>query len=72
MYTLIRPIKNLKRKISSIKAFTSAKENGGLGVRPTREADIAMLGKHVWTVIKDPMKHWAQFINAKYLHNNSI
>ncbi|KAG4909947.1 hypothetical protein JHK87_056063 [Glycine soja] len=31
-----------------------------------------MLGKHIWTILKDTTKPRVQVVNAKYLHGESI
>lgn len=46
--------------------------HGGLEVRSTREANTTMLGKHIWTILKDTTKPRVQVVNAKYLHGESI
>ncbi|KAG5116864.1 hypothetical protein JHK84_042977 [Glycine max] len=48
------------------------RSNGGLGIRPTREASVALHGKHVWSVIHDPTKLWVQIQKDKYLKGDWI
>ncbi|RZB42411.1 hypothetical protein D0Y65_053128 [Glycine soja] len=41
------------------------KSKGGLGVRATKAANVAMLGKRIWTILHNPTKLWVQLVNAK-------
>lgn len=40
--------------------------DGGLGVRPTRLCNIALLGKMVWDLTNSPNKLWVQLISQNY------
>jgi len=48
------------------------KKEGGLGIRTSREANVAMLGKHVWSLINEHHKLWIDMLDSTYLHGNSI
>lgn len=38
------------------KTLTQRRHNRGLGIRTTWEANVAILGKHIWTMLHDPSK----------------
>ncbi|CAL1353205.1 unnamed protein product [Linum trigynum] len=42
------------------------KQNGGLGIRSTREVNLAMLAKGRWRVIKEKETLWTQLVRSKY------
>ncbi|KAH1154561.1 hypothetical protein GYH30_050009 [Glycine max] len=44
----------------------------GLGVQTTREINVALLGKHIWSLQHDPHMLWVQLLSNKYLKGNSI
>lgn len=44
----------------------------GLKVRETREISMTLLRKHVWSLIHDSNKLWAQLVLDKYLKGNFI
>lgn len=52
--------------------ITQSRARGGLGVRKAREANISLLGKHIWEVIHNPDKLWVKLMTNKYLNHNSI
>jgi len=45
---------------------------GGLSIRTSREANVMLLGKHVWTMLHNPSKIWVQIWLDKYLKRDSI
>lgn len=48
--------------------ITRPKFRGGLGIiRKTRAVNVALLGKKVWSIIKDPYKLWVRLFSDKYL-----
>lgn len=48
------------------------KKDGGLGLRKTRETNVALLGKKVWDMIHSGDKLWVQLLSSKYLKDTSI
>lgn len=52
--------------------ITKLKSRGGLGIRMARETNIALLGKHTWTMMHHPDKLWVNILSTKYLKNNHI
>lgn len=56
----------------SWKTIIQPKNNGVLRVRPTRDANIAMLGKHIWTILHCKTKLWLKLVNAKCFHGEFI
>lgn len=50
--------------------ITRTTQRGGLGVRKSKECNVALLGKHVWDFIHSPHKLWVQILSAKYLHGH--
>lgn len=51
---------------------TSPKKFGGLGLRDTRLANFALLGKMVWSLLHEENKLWVQVIKQKYMTSNSV
>nr|XP_025627789.1 cellulose synthase-like protein E1 [Arachis hypogaea] len=47
------------------------KKAGGLGIRDTSCANIALLGKLVWDCLNNSKKLWVQVLKHKYLRNQS-
>lgn len=45
---------------------------GGLGIHLAKNANISLLGKHVWDLIHKPEKLWVQLLSEKYLANGHI
>jgi hypothetical protein len=43
------------------------KQYGGLGVRPTREANVSLLGKLVWDIVQSSSKLWVELFSSKYI-----
>ena len=52
--------------------LTSLKKYGGLGIRDSRTADIALLGKWVWHLINEPNRISTQVLSSKYLDDGSL
>lgn len=52
--------------------ITQPKSHGGLGIRPTHDANVALLGKHVWDIMHSTRKLWVQLLSATYLQGNHI
>lgn len=52
--------------------ITKPRANGGLGIRVARDANTAMLGKHVWELHIGTDKLWVQMLSEKYLGSDSI
>lgn len=50
---------------------TRSKEEGGLGVRSTREMNKAFLAKLVWRVLTNRNSLWAQVLVGKYMHGKA-
>jgi hypothetical protein len=54
------------------------KIQGGLGIRPAREANICLLGKLVWDMVQSSNKLWVDLLSNKYttgpaiLHTNCL
>ncbi|CAL1412749.1 unnamed protein product [Linum trigynum] len=46
--------------------MTVPKKHGGVGIRPTRQANLAMLAKGGWRLIKEKETLWSQIMHAKY------
>lgn len=44
----------------------------GLGLRPARQVNISMLGKHVWEPFHDLGKLWVRLLSNKYLQDTHI
>lgn len=47
--------------------ISQPKKLGGLGIRSTREANTAMLGKLVWDMHCNSHKLWVQMLSHKYV-----
>ncbi|CAL0299567.1 unnamed protein product [Lupinus luteus] len=54
------------------KTITQSKDKGGLGIRTAREANISMLGKHVWNLIHHRDKLWVKMHVAEYLKDANV
>lgn len=52
--------------------LTRPKSHGGLGVKRSRDCNVALLGKHVWDIIHNPGKLWVQVLTNKYLTDTHI
>lgn len=50
--------------------ITQPRGKGGLGIHRARETNIALLGKHVWSLLHDQDKLWVHLLSSKYLKNN--
>ncbi|XP_057444797.1 uncharacterized mitochondrial protein AtMg00310-like [Lotus japonicus] len=48
------------------------KRLGGIGLRKTRDHNVALLGKHVWEILVDSNKPWVQLMKARYFPNCSF
>jgi len=48
------------------KKIAKPKNNGGLGIRSTRDANICLLGKLVWDLIQKNDKLWVHMLSNKY------
>ncbi|CAL1354334.1 unnamed protein product [Linum trigynum] len=46
--------------------LTQPKEVGGLGIRPTREVNLAMLAKCGWRLLTEKETLWTQLMRSKY------
>lgn len=46
------------------------KTEGGLGVRPSRDNNTAVLGKLVWEMHQHSPKLWAPMLHGKYIKNS--
>ncbi|CAL1391746.1 unnamed protein product [Linum trigynum] len=46
--------------------MTKSKKQGGVGIRPTRQANLAMLAKSGWRLLHDKESIWTQVMKAKY------
>ncbi|CAL1369363.1 unnamed protein product [Linum trigynum] len=42
------------------------KKNGGLGIRSTRQVNLAMLAKGGWRIVKEKEAMWVQLVESKY------
>nr|KYP47469.1 Putative ribonuclease H protein At1g65750 family [Cajanus cajan] len=51
---------------------TRPKELGGLGIRESRQVNVSLIGKLIWDLIHSPHKPWVKFLQAKYLHRESV
>lgn len=51
---------------------TLPKKDGGLVIRPAREANIAMLGRLVWDLHSQVNKLWVQVLHQKYVKNKEF
>nr|KYP54501.1 Transposon TX1 uncharacterized [Cajanus cajan] len=58
-----------KRGLHLVKWETSTqrRKDGGLGVRPTRLQNVALIGKQVWDLMYKLEKLWVHFVKWKYL-----
>ena len=45
---------------------------GELGIRNTRDVNIALLGKLVWSLLHEKDKLWVEVLSHKYLKEKSI
>lgn len=54
------------------KTVTKSKKSGGLGIHTARETNVALLGKHVWSLIHNPSKLWVRLLRSKYLKSHYI
>lgn len=52
--------------------ITLPKSKGGLSIHRARQSNIALLGKHVWSMLQEPQKLWVQLLSSKYLKDNHI
>lgn len=52
--------------------MTSPRRFGGMGIRDTKMANIAMVGKLIWNLLHDKHKLWVQVLSHKYLANGSV
>lgn len=52
--------------------ITKPKNRGSLGIRMARESNIALLGKHIWSLMHHSEKLWVQFLASKYLKSSRI
>lgn len=59
------------RKINLVRwgAVTSPKAIGGLGIRRSRERNLANLAKLNWRFVAEQDKMWASLLSSKYLFN---
>ncbi|CAJ2643293.1 unnamed protein product [Trifolium pratense] len=48
------------------------KIQGGLGIRPAREANICLLGKLVWDMVQSSNKLWVDLLSKKYTSGPAI
>ncbi|CAL1355748.1 unnamed protein product [Linum trigynum] len=46
--------------------LTQPKDKGGLGIRPAREVNLAMLAKCGWRLMTEKQTLWAQLMRSKY------
>ncbi|CAL1371641.1 unnamed protein product [Linum trigynum] len=46
--------------------LTLAKDQGGVGLRPTRQANLAMLAKSAWRLLQEKDNLWRQLLLSKY------
>ncbi|CAL1357331.1 unnamed protein product [Linum trigynum] len=46
--------------------LTKPKAQGGVGIRPTRQANLAMLAKGGWRLLRDKESIWRQLLLSKY------
>lgn len=52
--------------------MTKSKKERSLGIRSSREVNIAMLGKHTWDLIFETPKLWTRILKKKYLKRDFI
>ncbi|CAL1397044.1 unnamed protein product [Linum trigynum] len=55
-----------KMHLVSWDVMTRPKPLGGVGIRPTRQANLALLAKNGWRLLKDKECLWTQIMRAKY------
>ncbi|XP_021761146.1 uncharacterized protein LOC110725977 [Chenopodium quinoa] len=57
-----------KRRIHLIswESLQKSRENGGLGLRSTRQANMAFLAKLGWRVLTEPNALWSRVLRSKY------
>ncbi|GAU25827.1 hypothetical protein TSUD_30910 [Trifolium subterraneum] len=48
------------------------KQCGGLGIRPTKEANISLLEKHVWDMVQSSSKLWVDLLSSKYTAGKNL
>nr|KYP43520.1 Putative ribonuclease H protein At1g65750 family [Cajanus cajan] len=51
---------------------TKSKKDGGLGIRPTKDVNTALLGKHVWDLIGEKQNLWTKSLESKYLKGEFV
>ena len=57
------------KKIFHLKKWSQVckpKKEGGLGIRPLKEMNLALLGKWLWRIGDDSHGLWKQVISSKY------
>lgn len=54
------------------RTITQPHINGGLGVRRTRLANTALLGKLVWDIMHGGTKLWVQLVIGRYFHGDDL
>lgn len=64
----------LKRKLHLVgwQKVSKPKEARGLGVRVARVANVALLSKMVWKILRKENTVWQELIQAKYLRSQSL
>ena len=52
--------------------ITKPKHKRGLGIRSSRDVNMAMLGKKAWSMLHEPDKPWVAILKDRYIPNQSI
>lgn len=55
-----------KQHLLAWKRVCVSREEGGLGIRPTREMNKALLSKVGWRLIHEKVSLWAKILRTKY------